>query len=327
MRAMRAWRAHENGHYRDVLRWEECDPPGCPEDGVVIDVHAASLNFPDLLVLAGMYQVRPPLPLTSGMEAAGVVVAAGPESRFAAGDRVITNGISGAFAERMAAPDARVFRIPEEMTDAHAAALTVVHQTGYFALVHRAALQPGETLLVHGGAGGVGTAAVQLGKALGARVIATAGSPAKLDICRQCGADEVIDYKQEDFVARVKELTDGRGADVIYDPVGGDVFDRSTRCIAFAGRLLVIGFASGRIPTVECNRVLLKNFSVIGLHWGNYFQYQPELIHQCHDALCELYTNGAIRPVIWKQLPLAELPAAMAALESRDSYGTVVVTP
>lgn len=329
MRAMHAWRVHEVGPYREVLRWEEVPDPAPPDDGVVVEVRAAGLNFPDLLVIAGNYQVKAPLPFTPGIEACGVVVEAGPGSTWKPGDRVIAHHHArwGAFAERMTAPDGDCFAVPDAMTDAHAAALLVIYQTSYFGLVYRAGLQAGETLVVHGGAGGVGTSAIQIGKALGATVIATAGTDDKLEVCRRAGADHVINYREEDFVERVRAITDGRGADVIYDPVGGDVFDASTKCLAFSGRLLVIGFASGRIPSIACNRVLLKNISIVGLHWNNYRFHEPGKFHECHERLCELYARGAIEPVIYRDYPMTELPEALAAIEGRASYGKVIVSP
>jgi NADPH:quinone reductase len=324
---MRAWRVSEFGRYRDVLRWEPCDPPTPPDDGVVVRVAAAGLNFPDILSIAGKYQVKAPLPFSPGMEAVGVVEEVGPKSGLEVGDRVIANHPWGAFAEHMAAPDRSCFRAPAAMGDADAAALVITYQTSYFALVHRAQLSPDEVLLVHGGAGGVGTSAIQLGKALGATVIATAGTDGKLEVCRGCGADHVINYKTDDFVAQVKELTGGRGADVIYDPVGGEVFEQSTRCIAWEGRLLVIGFAGGTIPSVPANRVLIKNFSVVGLHWGNYLLHDPDLVHDTHQALCDMYEQGRIRPVIYREYPLEKLPDALDALAGRDSYGKIVLRP
>ncbi|RMH44897.1 MAG: NADPH:quinone oxidoreductase family protein [Deltaproteobacteria bacterium] len=323
---MRAWRVHQYGDYRDVLRWEECEPPPPPSGGVRLRVAASGVNFPDILAIAGRYQVRAPLPFSPGLEAAGVVDAAGAGSRYRPGQRVVAFASWGAHADYMTAPDAAVFPIPDAMTDEHAAALTVIYQTSYFALRWRAALQPGEVLLVHGGAGGVGTSAIQLGKHMGATVIATAGSEAKLQVCRDAGADHVIHHRDADFVAVVRELTGGRGADVIYDPVGGDTFDRSTKCIAFGGRLVVIGFASGRIPDIRANRILLKNISVVGLHWGAYLDHEPDRLRRCHDALCELYAAGAFRPVLYATLPLERYPDALDALRSRDSYGKIVLT-
>ena len=324
---MRAWRAHSYGSYRDVLRLDEVPAPDAPDGGVVVKVEAASLNFPDLLAIAGQYQVKAPVPFTPGIEAAGTVVRAGKSSKYKVGDRVIVNALWGAFAEELAVGDSFVFPWPDTLSAAEAASFIVTYQTSYFALVHRTQLKPGETLLVHGGAGGVGISAIQLGKALGATVIATAGGAEKLAVCKAAGADHVIDYRASDFVAAVKELTRGKGADVIYDPVGGDVFDQSLKCIAWEGRLLVIGFASGRIPELKMNRVLLKNCSVIGLFWGAYQMHDPKKVVDAHAALCDLVAAGKARPVIWKQLPLAELPDALSALESRASYGKIAVTP
>lgn len=324
---MRAWRAHRYGPYREVLSWDECEDPETPETGAVIRVASASLNFPDLLSIAGKYQVKAPLPFVPGIEAAGTVVAAGAKSKYRVGQRVIANNLWGAFGEKMAALDQALFAIPDAMSDDEAASLLVTYQTSYFALVHRAALRAGEVLLVHGGAGGVGIAAIQIGKALGATVIATAGADDKLAICRQAGADHVINYKDEDFAAAVGKLTGGKGANVVYDPVGGDVFDRSLKCIAWEGRLLVIGFASGRIPEVPANKILLKNISIVGLHWGAYAHHAPEAFHQAHEALLQMYAAGTIKPVVWKAFPLAQLPDALSAIESRASYGKVVVRP
>jgi NADPH2:quinone reductase len=324
---MRAWRAHQFGPYREVLRLEDVPRPDVPDAGAVIKVEAASLNFPDLLAIAGKYQVKAPLPFTPGLEAAGTVIAAGPKSRHKVGDRVIANSLWGAFGEEMAAPDFGLFPIPPGLDAAQAASFTIAYQTGWFALVHRARLRAGETLLVHGGAGGVGIAAIQLGRALGATVIATAGSDEKLEICKKAGAHHVIDYKNDDFVAAVNRITANKGADVIYDPVGGEVFDKSMKCIAWEGRLLVIGFASGTIPELKMNKVLLRNCDVQGLYWGAYQLRDPEKVRAAHDALTGHVARGEIAPMVWKQLPLASLVEALAAIESRASWGKVVVVP
>jgi NADPH2:quinone reductase len=207
------------------------------------------------------------------------------------------------------------------------AAFPIVYPTSYAALMFRAPLRAGETLLVHAAAGGVGIAAVQIGKALGARVIGTAGGADKLEVVRRVGADVAVDYRAEDWVERVKEATGGRGADVIYDSVGGEVTDGSLKCIAWNGRLLVIGFASGRIPEVKLNRVLLKNISLVGLHWGAHVMHEPERVDETFAALFDLHRQGKVEPVIYRAYPLAELPAALEALGSRQSYGKVVVTP
>jgi NADPH2:quinone reductase len=233
----------------------------------------------------------------------------------------------GGFASTVAAPQERVFPMPPQMTFEEAAALGIVYQTSYVGLVRRANLREGETLLVHAAAGGVGLAAVQIGVALGARVIGTAGTPDKLDLVKQHGADAVINYREDDWVARVKELTDGRGADVIYDPVGGDTFDLSTKCIAFEGRILVIGFASGRIPSAQMSRVLVKNFSLVGLHWGLYFEKNLRVLQDTQEALSRLYAAGKIAPLVSATYPLTEAAAALEALAARRTTGKVVLIP
>jgi len=293
-----------------------------------IEVRAAGCNFFDILLVQGRYQVKPPFPFVPGGEVAGVVreVGAGVGG-FAPGDRVLAAVPMGGYAERIALPAAFAHRMPESMSFEEGAALPIVYPTSYAGLVYRAGLQRGETLLVHAAAGGVGLAAVQIGKALGARVIATAGSVEKLHVALEAGADVGIDYSEEDFVERVKEFTGGRGADVIYDSVGGDVFDRSLKCIAWNGRLLVIGFASGTIPSVAANRILLKNISVVGLHWGAYAKHEPARVPETFAALFRLHAEKQIRPVIYRGYPLEEAPAALAALGSRKSHGKVVLLP
>jgi NADPH2:quinone reductase len=302
-----------------------------PEPGpgqVLVETRAIGCNFPDILMVQGKYQVKPPLPFSPGHEIAGVVRGVGPGvTRIRPGERAIANLEWGGYAERAVVAAERVYPIPDAMPFDQAAALFVVYQTGYCALVRRASLQPGEWLLVHGAAGGVGLAAVQLGKALGARVIATAGTKEKLEVARRSGADVLVDYRTEDWIERVKAVTGGEGADVIYDPVGGDVFDGSTKCIAFEGRLLTIGFAGGRIPTLAINRVLLKNFSVVGVHWGYYQRRGSPLVGQWMDALLELYEKGRIRPVVYRSYPLREAARALDALATRESYGKVVLLP
>jgi NADPH2:quinone reductase len=205
-----------------------------------------------------------------------------------------------------------------------ASALHVVYQTGYLALHRRAQLQPGQTLLVHAGAGGVGSAAIQLGRAAGARVVATAGGPEKVQVCKQLGADLALDYKEQDFVDAVKEFTGGKGADVVYDPVGGDTYDRSTKCIAFEGRILIIGFTGGRFAQARTNHVLIKNYSVVGVHWGLYNVMNPALVRENHDALIALYEAGKIDPLISETVTLEDVPAALARLGSRGTYGKLV---
>ena len=306
---------------------EVADPTPGPGQ-VLIDVKAIGCNFPDILIIQGKYQMKPPLPFSPGHEVAGIALAVGAGvTRVHQGQRVFAMIELGAYAERAVADDTRVFAIPDTMSYEEAAAFALVNQTSYSALVHRAQMQPGEWLLVHAAAGGVGLAAVQIGKALGARVIATAGTAAKLEIARQSGADVLIDYRTEDWVERVKGVTDGHGADVIYDPVGGDVFDGSSKCIAFEGRLLVVGFAGGRIPSIAANRILLKNMSVVGVHWGMYQTLGSPLVDQWMSALLAMYGKGQVWPVIYKTYPLAEAARALAAIASRESYGKVILVP
>jgi NADPH2:quinone reductase len=310
------------------LTVSEQPPPVAGPGQLAVDVKAAGCNFFDILLVQGRYQVKPPFPFVPGGEIAGVVrdVGAGV-SGFAPGDRVLAAVPVGGYAERIAIPATFAHRMPEAMSFEEGAALPIVYPTSYAGLVYRAALQRSETLLVHAAAGGVGLAAVQIGKALGARVIATAGGKEKLQIALEAGADVGIDYAEEDFVERVKEHTGGRGADVIYDSVGGDVFDRSLKCIAWNGRLLVIGFASGKIPSVAANRILLKNVSVVGLHWGAYAKHEPARVPETFDALFRLYADGQIRPVIYRRYPLEEAAAALEALGSRKTHGKVVLCP
>jgi NADPH2:quinone reductase len=302
-----------------------------PETGpgtLGVEVHAAGCNFFDILMARGQYQVKPPFPFVPGAELAGVVRTVGPDVRgFAPGDRVLAAVPLGAFAERATVPARAAMRMPEGMSFEEGAAFPIVYPTSYAGLVFRAALRKGENLLVHAAAGGVGIAAVQIGKALGARVIATAGGPEKVEIARRAGADVAIDYASGDWVEAVKQATGGRGADVVYDSVGGDVTDGSLKCIAWNGRLLVIGFASGRIPEVKLNRVLLKNISLVGLHWGAHAMYEPARIGETFDALFGLLAEGKIRPLVYRTYGLDELPDALAALGSRRSWGKVIVRP
>ena len=323
---MKAWRVHEYGDYHAVMRLEdgiEARPPAGAETR--LRVLAAGVNFADSLSIAGKYQVKQPLPFTPGGEVMGEVVEVGSESRFRRGDRIVAFG-TGAFAEECTVPDARAFAVPAAIPPRHAAALLSTYQTSHLALVRRARLASGETLLVHSGAGGVGTAAVQIGRRCGATVIATAGSDDKLAVCRDAGADHVINYRRQDFVAEVKRLTGDRGADVIYDPVGGDVFDQSTRCIAWEGRLLVVGFTSGRIPSIAANRILLKNIAVVGLNWPDYATRERSVLDDAHADILRWYGEGVIAPVIYAAVPLPEVPRALDLVLARDSYGKVVVT-
>lgn len=312
---------------RDMELLELPDPrPG--KGQVAIDVKAIGCNFFDILIAQGKYQVKPPFPFSPGGEVAGVVREVGPGVEgLAPGDRVFAMLGYGGFADMCLAPARDTVRMPDGMSFEHGAAFGIVYQTSYFGLVYRAALQPGETLLVHAAAGGVGLAAVQIGAALGARVLATASAPAKLAIAREHGAEAAFDYSTPHWVEAVKEATGGRGADVIYDPVGGDIFDQSLKCIAFSGRLLVIGFASGTIPTLQLNRVLLKNIAVVGLHWGAYRQHDPDKIPLAMRELFALYARGKVTPLVSSQYPLARAADALEEIAARRSVGKVLLIP
>jgi len=321
---VKAWQVHELGEPQDVLSWDEVPDP-VPHPGMLrVRVDAVALNFPDVLLCRGQYQEKPPLPFTPGLELCGTVLE-GPRE----GERVLASpGLPrGGLAEQVLVPEVSALPVPDAMPAAKAAGLLVTYQTGHVGLHRRARLQAGETLLVHAGAGGVGSAAIQLGAAAGARVIATAGGPEKVQVCRDLGADVVVDYLAEDFVAVVKDATEGRGADVIYDSVGGDVFDRSRRCIAFEGRIIVVGFAGGRIAEVPTNHVLVKNYAVVGLHQGLYRQHQPQLLHDTHTALVELWDKGLIDPLVGAELPLSDAPSALTRLGDRGTIGKVVLLP
>lgn len=327
---MKAWRAHELGEPGQVLRLDTVARPEPGPRQLVVRVTGAAANFPDVLMCRGLYQVKPSLPFTPGVELCGEVVAVGDDvDGIAIGDRVIggTSLPHGGFAEYALMEAAQTFPAPPALDDAEAAALYIGYQTGWFGLHRRAALQAGETLLVHAAAGGVGSAAIQLGKAAGARVIGVVGGAEKAEYARQLGADVVIDRRTADFVEVVKQVTDNRGADVIYDPVGGEVYARSTKCIAFEGRILVVGFAGGEIQSAALNHALVKNYSIVGLHWGLYNAYDPDAVAECHRALTHLAAEGAIRPLVSERLALADIADGVQRLADGKTVGRVVYTP
>jgi NADPH2:quinone reductase len=323
---MKAIIARHWGQPRDLVM-DEVDRPEPNEGEVVIRVHSAALNFPDILMISGKYQVKPPLPFSPGFEVAGTVDSLGPGvSGLATGQRVLAQLSLGGFAEYAVAPAATVQPVPDAMTDDEAASFPLVYQTSYFGLAFRGGLKQGETVLIHSAAGGVGLAAVQLARALGAgKIIGTAGSDHKLDVVRANGADLAINYQTEDFVEIVKRETDGRGADVIYDPVGGETGQLSTKCIAFEGRLLVVGFTSGGFSNFVSNHILLKNYSVVGVHWGLYLQRGPAKVAQAWKALWELHGAGRIKPVVGRRFPMSKVAEAMELLASREAIGKIVL--
>ena len=311
----------------DNLRLEDAASPSLAPHQVRIRVRAAGVNFADTLMVAGKYQVKPPFPFSPGIEVAGDIVETGakveglrPRQRVCAFLRAC-----GGYAEEVIADAAATIPIPEAMDYVTAAAFPVAYGTSHFALTHRGYLKAGETLLVLGAAGGVGLTAVEIGKQLGARIIAAAGGPEKLAVAREHGADELIDYARESIRDRVRELTGGLGADVVYDPVGGDAFDQALRAVNWEARMLVIGFASGRIQSVPANLILVKNISVIGVVWGAQAARDPLLVSRNLAELLGWWEAGRLKPLVAKTFPLAEAGAAMQALLSRKHAGKIVL--
>lgn len=324
---MRAVRVHElTGP--SALRVDEVPTPAVGAGQVLIDVRACGVNFPDVLLTRGQYQFKPTPPFSPGGEAAGVVrtVGAGVTS-VSVGDRVAVTLLYGAFAEQVVAPELAVVKLPDAVPFDVGAATLLTYATTYHALVDRAALRAGETLLVLGAAGGVGTAAVELGAMLGARVIAAAGSADKLAFCRAHGATEGIDYSREDLKDRVKSLTGGNGVDVVYDPVGGSLAEPALRGTAWQGRYLVIGFASGEIPKIPLNLVLLKGCQIVGVFWGSFAMRDPAR-NRAHAAqIFGWVADGKLRPAIDASLPFTAAADALTRLERRDVKGKLVLTP
>ncbi|EKV32236.1 Quinone oxidoreductase [Caenispirillum salinarum AK4] len=311
----------------EALTVGDMDAPPMIENGVRIAIHCAGVNFADGLMVQGKYQEKPPFPFAPGLEVAGEVTEVAPGvSHVSVGDRVMAVVDRGGFAEEVVAHAPDVIRIPDDMDFATAAAFPVAYGTSQFALADRAKLKKGEVLVVHGAAGGVGLTAVECGKALGATVIATAGGPEKLAVAKEHGADYGIDYKTESIKDRVRELTGGRGADVIYDPVGGDVFEQSLRATAPDGRLIVIGFAGGTVQQIPANILLVKNVDVIGFYWGAYRKLGPERIHKSFAQCLRWYEDGLLKPRVSHRFPLEDAGKAILALKDRSVTGKAIVT-
>ena len=310
----------------DGLELGEMPAPALPEDGVRIRVRAAGINFADILVVAGTYQEKPALPFVPGLELAGEIVEAGPKAtRFRIGQRVMATVGTGAFAEEAVARENEVFPLPDGMDFVTGAAFPVAYGTAHLGLTHRAALKAGEILMVHGAAGGVGLAAVEIGKAVGATVIATASSAEKLALARAHGADHTIDYTKEDVRARLRDIAP-RGVDVALDPVGGDAFTASLRTIGWEGRIIIVGFAGGTVPQIPANHLLVKNASAMGFYWGAYRAREPERVRASMAEAASWAVAGKLRPHVSATLKLADAAAGLKLLADRKATGKVILT-
>lgn len=324
---MRSWFVTSIGDPNEALEIREIERETTAKGEVVVKVKAFALNFFDILQCQGKYQEKPVLPFTPGAEVAGVIEKVGEGVSLSVGQRVLATPVlpNGGYSEVIVVKEENVFPVADELSYEEAAAMYITYHTAYYALYTKANLKPFETILVHAGSGGVGSAAIQIGKALGAKVIATAGSIEKLEMCKKIGADVVINYREEDFIQRVKKETAGYGADVIFEPVGGNVFHQSRKCVAFDGRLLIIGFAGGTIPEAPMNHALIKNYSLIGVHFGYFRKLFPDKVKVAHEKLMELYREGKIKPLIYDSYSFEEVPDALQQLGSRKTWGKLIV--
>ncbi|RZI98760.1 MAG: NADPH:quinone oxidoreductase family protein [Haliea sp.] len=322
---MHAWLC-ENPTGVDALQWKEMPTPQPKAGEVLIEIKAASLNFPDLLIVQNKYQMKPELPFVPGSEYAGVIAAVGEGvTGLKVGQNVACLSGTGGFATHTIAAAARCMPLPEGFSHVDAAAFIMIYATSHHALVDRAQLQAGETVLVLGAAGGVGTAAIQIAKAKGAKVIAAASTDEKCELCKKIGADVTINYTRENLREAIKAATGGNGPDVIYDPVGGDFAEPAFRSIAWRGRYLVVGFASGPIPALPFNLALLKGASIVGVFWGDFSRREPQANAAMMGELAQWYAQGKIKPVIDRTMPMAELKAAYAHMGSRGVKGKLVM--
>lgn len=327
---MRAWRVNELGHPSAVLALETIDPPVPGPGTTLVTVEAGNINFADILLCQGVYQDRPGVPFTPGLETFGVVTETGDDDGPDVGTRVAGMAAlpAGGYAEQALLRTASCLEFPPDVPGSDATVLYSTYQTAHVGLHHRGRLRPGEWLLVHGGAGGVGSAAIQLGRAAGAQVIATAGGPDRAALCRTHGAHHGIDYDSDDVYGAVMDITGGHGIDVAFDPVGGDVGTMTRRVMAWEGRLVVVGFAAGTIPSYPGNHVLVKNYSVLGLHWSAYISHGGRaVIESAHADLLDLYRRGVIRPPVSETVRLEDVPTALERLEHRQVAGRLVLTP
>ena len=323
---MRAVVCEELGPVDKLVFKDDWSVPAPGPDQVLIDVKACGLNFPDTLIIEGKYQTKPPLPFVPGGECAGVIAAVGDNvSQHKVGDKVIVVGSHGAFAEQLLYSAAAVLPMPESLSYKQASGIGITYFTSYHALKQRAELQPGETVLVLGAAGGVGITAVEIAKAMGATVIAAASTEEKLQLAKSKGADHLINYSEQDLKTTVKELTEGRGVDVVYDPVGGDFAEAALRCMAWRGRFLVIGFADGEIPKVPLNLALLKGCDIRGVFWGAFTGIEPQVQQQNIKELWKMFNQGELAPVVTDVYPMENYVDAFNCLSQRRAKGKVIL--
>lgn len=326
---MRAWQIARLGEPVEVMSLVDTESPSATPGHVLVDVAATALNFPDILMARGHYQVQPPLPYIPGVEVCGTVVEVGEGvgAWAAVGDRVVGMPALpyGGLAQRTLIPSAAIFPAPASLDDAQAASFTIGYQTAYVGLERRAGLQAGETLLVHAASGGVGSAAVQVGKALGATVIAVVGSAEKVSVARDSGADHVIDRSSADLVAVIRQIVGTTGVDVVFDPVGGAAYDASTKVIAFEGRIIVVGFAAGTISAPALSHALVKNYSIVGLHWGLYLSRDHAVADEAHARLSAWAADGVIKPVVSERLAFEDAADGLARLGAGQTTGRIVV--
>ncbi|MEP4888821.1 MAG: NADPH:quinone oxidoreductase family protein [Aliiglaciecola sp.] len=312
----------------EKLSYEDVPDPKAEKGQVVVDISASGVNFPDGLLVQGLYQIKPDFPFIPGGEVAGVISEVGEGvPHLKVGSRVIALCMLGGYAEKVAVPATHVLPLPDEIPDDEAAALVTAHATAHHALKQRANIQPGETLVVTGAAGGTGLAAVQIGKAMGAKVIAVCSTQEKLDIAKQNGADILINYTEKDLKTALKEATDGKGADVVYECVGGDTFHACSRSMGWNGRLLVVGFAGGTIPEFPVNLALVKGYSVVGVFWGSFTQHQPKEFQANMKELLTWYLQGKVKVIVDQTLPLERAHEALNKVLGREVKGKMALRP
>ncbi len=308
----------------EEMLFTDVEEPLYKENEVLVDVHACGVNFPDLLLIQGKYQMRPTRPFIPGAEISGVVSKVGSKvTQFQEGDKVYGASFLGGYAQKVSVPEKNLYHIPQGMSFEEACGFVVTYQSSYFGVIVRGQLQAKETLLVHAGAGGIGTSAIQIGKALGAKVYATVGSEEKIEIAKQAGADLVFNYNDSTWSKKIRK--EYGGVDVVIDPVGGEILEKSILCTNFEGRIVVVGFTSGKIAQVATNLLLLNNISLVGLYWNLYFMNFPEKIHEAVDDLHLWYKKGITKPIIYKTFELKDAPLAIRTVTQRKSYGKVVL--